>query len=367
MHKTSNEQALGFIDSFLGKIAFEKKAADRGGTEDVEAKDVGGYPAGTEKANVCCRTDGVSAEERTNPQEGEFGREKDSDYAEAIPNGQSATSKGSANKAPSRPQGVTGDFNTQDASMNKESEERFMANEMQRARRLGDKILEKVAALGRVPQAEKLVKTAADQAYVDFVESYKLGLAKRAEDEKAVKDSLGVDDDTASKMLDDVAAEDPDSVMPADGDASEPDGDEGAAPMPGGEIPEMDASGAPDGGAPSPDDAAQLLQDLIGMGIPPEVIEAAVNELDGEAPEVAKQAMERSLVMRKQAAAQQQAFAKLHKTAQESYLKKTAAEQKVWFDKLGAADKQAFLMKTAAEQFENLKNVVRDFRHGLLK
>ena len=358
MHKTSNEQALGFIDNFLGKIAFEKTAGQGDSPIDVSAADVGGHPAGTVPAKVGRRTGEGTKEEQVNPQEGEFGREKDADYSAAIPNGQSATYKGSANKTPSLAYGVAGSFNTQDASMNKESEERFMATEMQRARRLGDKILEKVASLSRVSQGDQLIKTAADQAYVDFVESFKLGLAKRAEDEKAVQDALGVDEDTSSDMLDQVASDDPDSVMPSDGEE---------APEEGGEIPESDASGIPEeGGVPSEEDAAKLLQDLISMGIPPEVIEAAVAELDKEGAGEAKVAMERSLTMRKQASTQQQAFARLDKTAKESYLKKTAAEQKVWFNKLNGTDKQAYLMKTAAEQFENLKCVVRDFRAGRL-
>lgn len=367
MHKTSNEQALGFIDSFLGKIAFEKTAADPGGTVDVSASDVGGSPAGTVKAKVCCTDKGPEESERQNPSQGAFGREKDSDLADSVPNGQSAASDGAVNKAPKLPTEVTGNFGTCDASgasINKSAEEQYMANEMQRARRLGDRILEKVAAMGRVSSEEQLVKTAADQAYNDFVESFKLGLRKRAEDKEAIKATMGVDDAAADGMLDDIANEDPDSVLPADGDeggAAEPDGDEG------GEIPESDASGAPEGGTPDEGDAKSLLQDLIGLGIPPEVIEAAISELDGESPDDAAAAMEKSSALRKQAAQQQMALAKLDKQAQESYLRKTAAEQKVWFEKLDETDKQAFLMKTAAEQFENLKGVIRDFRAGRLK
>ena len=48
MEKTSNVQALSYIDSFLGKVQLEKKAEESPIT--VTQKQTGGTPAGTAKA-----------------------------------------------------------------------------------------------------------------------------------------------------------------------------------------------------------------------------------------------------------------------------------------------------------------------------
>lgn len=288
MNKVSNDKALSFIDSFLGKVT-EKKAEES--PINVKSSDVGGANlAGTVAAKVGGTT-GNAVDKEEKAKEGAHGKEKSSDLAAAIPGTGVEDAKAENNESKDKERASVGDFGaepTNDGGKDlakevqnaKVAEEQIMNNEMKRAELLGNKILQKVAAakeavVEAAPQ-ETLLKQAADAAYHDFCLSYQYGLLKRAEDEAAIQQALGLSPEEASGMLDEVAAEDPGAVLP-------PEAMEGA-PVEG-----MPAEGgAEEAGEPA---AQELVEALEQLGISPEELEQAIAQVDQEgAPAVAEEA-----------------------------------------------------------------------------
>lgn len=405
MEKVSAEKALSFIDSWIGKVSFEKKAEESPIT--VKASDVGGNPAGTVKAKVgdTEHTEPEKTKTEEKAAEGQFAKEKSADVSESAGNGTHIESASAGNTDGAVKKGpATGDFGATDAGDGgqpsavsaekmKVAEESTMESEKRRAQRLGEKILVKVAELVQeqakvaseqakpavqpkavMPKVAEQTKTAeeiamdkmAAEAYTSWVTSFKQGMMKRAEDFAAVKAALpGLTDAQIGQMLDHIAAEDESAVLPGDqippelAEAAAAEG--GAAPegemppeaavgaemppmAPEGEIPpeatagaepaeqglETPAEGAAEGESAQIEEAEKLLQDLIKLGIPPEAIEAAIQEINGEEGEA--------------------------KAAAEAELNKRASE-------LGIAPE---LFKQAAAEFEDLKGIVRAFRAGQL-
>jgi hypothetical protein len=285
LNKVSNEKALSFIDSFLGKVT-EKKAEESPIT--VKSSDIGGANlAGTVAAKVGGTTDTSNGKpnKEEKAKEGAHGKEKAADLSAAIPTTAADSSAAVNNESKDKERASTGDFGAEPTNdggkdlakeiMNsKAAEEQVMQNEMKRAENLGNKILQKVAAsrqqpapaapAAQAPAKGNLIKQAADEAYHDFVLSYQYGLLKRAEDEAAIQQALGLQPEEASGMLDEVAAEDPNAVLP-------PEAMEGGA-----------GGGAEEAGEPA---AQELVEALQQLGISPEELEQAITEVDAEGGE----------------------------------------------------------------------------------
>jgi hypothetical protein len=289
MQKLSNEKALTFIDSFLTKIAVEKAAEES--PINATSKDTGGEPAGTVPAKVegTVNTAPDKTKDEEKAKEGTFGKEKSGDL-DASP-GTNVEDSGAENNVSRDNERVsTGDIgggpvesakidtpSAVEAQKLKVAEELTMVNEFQRAQRLGNAILSKVAArLESTPKVEPQVavepqeeKTAeeqimakvAEEAYHDFVLSYQMGILKRAQDEAELQQALGISPEEASGMLDEIAMEDPEAVMPAEVVSAD-------------EIPEEAVAG---GG-----DEEQLLAALAEAGVTPEELEAAIAEVETE-------------------------------------------------------------------------------------
>jgi hypothetical protein len=346
LSKVSNEKALSFIDSFLGKVT-EKKAEESPIT--VKSSDIGGANlAGTVAAKVGGTTDTSDGKpnKEEKAKEGAHGKEKAADLSAAIPATAADSSAAVNNESKDKERASTGDFKAEPTNdggkdlakeiMNdKAAEEKVMQNEMKRAENLGNKILQKVAASRQqaepaaapvaaeaAPAQDNLLKQAADAAYHDFVLSYQYGLLKRAEDEAAIQQALGLAPEEASGMLDEVAAEDPSAVLPPEAMEAAPE----AAPVEG---------GAGEGGEPA---AQELVEALEQLGISPEELEQAIAEVDQEgapaaaeaapAPEAAPEAM-----------------------PPEAGLAPQASEQE--------------LQKQAEERHSALKDIVRNFRSSV--
>jgi hypothetical protein len=283
MNKISNEQALSFIDSFLTEVKEEKTAEESPIT--VSTSDTGGEAAGTIPASVEGSVDNSpekTKDEEGKPQQGSFGKEKSQDMDGAIPT-IGVEDAAAENNEKVDNERAAGDFNQEaiegeqeekpsyiEAEKMKVAEEINMKNELERAQNLSNAILAKIA--GEVPasaavektaeeqeaeQVEAFIKQAADEAYHDFVTSYQAGLLKRAQDEAAVQDALGVSPEEASGLLDEVAAEDPEAVMPAEEEIPMEGEEEGI-------------------------DEEALLEALVEAGVTPEELEAAVAEVDAE-------------------------------------------------------------------------------------
>jgi Holliday junction resolvasome RuvABC DNA-binding subunit len=137
-------------------------------------------------------------------------------------------------------------------------------------------------------------------------------MRKRAEDEAELQKALGVDQGAASEILDGVAQENPEAVMPAEAQA-----------------PEAGPEQAMDDGKEAM--AAKIIEELKQMGVSDEEIEAAINSVDAEG------------------AAGQAAAAGDEATA------KQAAEYCIGMDKSAAE-------AGCLDRFAYLKNVVRSFR-----
>lgn len=318
MQKLSNEKALTFIDSFLTKITVEKTAEES--PINATSKETGGEPAGTVPAKVSGTTDtspGKTLDEKK-PAEGLFGKEKSGDLdGIAGTNVEDPAAENNVNA--DAPHAATGDFgaaSVDELKQKKVAEELTMINEFKRAQNLGNKILGKYAAqleqaaaeaTPAVGEADALLKQAAEEAYHDFVISYQAGILKRAQDEAAIQDALGVSPEEASGLLDEVAMEDPNAVLPAEAGAemppideipatgNEPDADEDAilqALVEAGVTPEelasasdeVGAEGAPEGAGGEADEDA-IIQALIEAGVTPEELAEVAGESGGAAPE----------------------------------------------------------------------------------
>ena len=142
---------------------------------------------------------------------------------------------------------------------------------------------------------EAFLKEAADAAYHDFVTSYQLGLIKRAEDEEAIQEALGINPEEAAGLLDEVATEEPEAVMPAEEMPAEAMGEELPAEAMGEELPaeamgeELPAEAMGEEGGI---DEEALLAALVEAGVTPEELEQAVSEVGAEDEAMQVQAAE---------------------------------------------------------------------------
>ena len=344
MQKISNEQALTFIDSFLTEVKEEKTAEESPIT--VSTSDTGGEAAGTVPASVEGSMDNSpdkTKDEEGKPTQGAFGKEKSQDMNGAIPTiGVEDTASENNEKVDN--ERAAGDFGQEaiegtkeetpsyiEAEKMKVAEETDMINELKRAQGLSNAILAKLAE--EAPAAEKtakvektaeeklaeevegLLKEAADEAYHDFVTSYQAGLLKRAQDEAAVQEALGIAPEEASSLLDEVAAEDPEAVMPAEegipaeaiaeeglpAEAMAEEGIPAEAPveeMPAEMAPEMAPEMGPEMGGEEGIDEEALLQALVEAGVTPEELEAAVGQVGAEDASMQVEAAERQSVLK---------------------------------------------------------------------
>ena len=288
MQKMSHEKALEHIDALMGKVSIEKEAAP---LEDAEKNGViPGTPAGTETIPVKKEVNPDDKKEVKNPSEGEFASEKHQDLKDSTDGDEVEDMTPNAN---GNPNPVATDFNA--GPIDKKSGEEIM-DENIRLQALGQEInsrLDKQAAEMELDGFEKLsaeeqealliFKEAADMHYADYLASYAAGMQKKAEDVQTVMDAKGVDEPTAEATLNDIAANNPELVIPAD--------EEGEAP-------------AEEGGDLSGDDEAlleELANELEAAGVTPDELAAAVAELSEEkgAPEeVEKTASDRKHLLK---------------------------------------------------------------------
>jgi len=281
MQKLSHEKAIDHIDAMMNKVTISKEAS---ALEDADKNGViPGTAAGTEKIPVTkCDNPDTKCEEK-NPAEGEFSSEKHQDVKESTDGvgteEMKANSDGNADP-------VATDFNAE--SIDKKSGENSM-NEQTRISALGAAIREKMSKTAEVAEdinfeklsaedqeAVILFKQAADMHYMDYVESFAAGMQKKAEDVAAVMEGEGVPEEVATETLDDIAAENPELVIPAE--------EGGEAPAEGGE------------GELSEEDAAmleELANQLEAEGVTPEELAEAVAAVDEEDGQVEKMASDR--------------------------------------------------------------------------
>jgi len=297
MQKLSNEKALSFVDSFLTQVREEKQGEES--PIDATSQDTGGEPAGTVPASVEGEMDNSpeNTKEEKKQENGEFNREKSQDLQAAVTTTDVEDADAENNDSKDDERAAVGDIGAEaiegaeeekpsyiEAEKMKVAEEQTMLNEMKRAQELGNKILEKYAArqekseegqekTAEEQELETLIKQAADEAYHEFVTSYQAGLLKRAEDEAAVQEALGVSPEEASAMLDEVAMESPEAVLPAEEAMPE----EAA----GDEVTED-----------------ELLDALVEMGVTPEELEEAAGEVAAEDAAMEVEASDRKDVLK---------------------------------------------------------------------
>jgi len=138
----------------------------------------------------------------------------------------------------------------------------------------------------KAAELDLFMKEAADEAYHDFVTSYQLGLIKRAQDEVAMQEALGMAPEEASGILDEVATEDPEAVMPpgeeVPAEVTEEVPAEATEEIPAEVTEEVPAEmGGEEVGEEGIDEEA-LLEALVEAGVTPEELEAAMGSVDEE-------------------------------------------------------------------------------------
>ena len=281
MQKLSHEKALEHINALMNKVSAEKEAA----LEDAEQNGaIPGEPAGTEQIPVTTDNNPEKKEEIKDPSEGAFAAEKHQDLKDSTDGDQV---EGMAENKDGRANPVHTDFNA--GSIDKESGEKLMENTdkvLAHAAKIEEK-LNKVAAQQPLDGFEKLsaeereallFKQAADAHYMDYVQSFAAGMAKKAEDIEAVSEAKGMPPEAAAQVLDEVAAENPELVVP----------DEGEVPAEGG--------GVEGEGELSPEDAAileEVANALQEQGVSPEELAQAAAEVEAEDGGVEKAASDR--------------------------------------------------------------------------
>jgi len=271
MRKMSNENALAHLDDLMSGVSMSKEAADA--LEDAAANGViPGNPAGTEKIPVTVDNSPENKEEIKNPAEGEFDAEKHQNLKDST-GGVSVEDMAANSNGNAEP--VATDFNA--GSIDKKSGEQTMTQVQKKGDAINALLDKRAAEAEGMPKlsAEEqeqalLFKKAADSHYVDYCNSFAAGMLKRAEDMAAVQEARGVSEEEAAEVLDELATENPELIIPEEGE-------EGA----------IDELAAEDAGLAdlSPEDAAmleELASELEAQGVTPEELAALAAEVDEE-------------------------------------------------------------------------------------
>jgi len=265
MEKMSKEQALSYVDALMEDVTvpLDKQSLEMHNQYDSSA--------GQSTVNV---SNVNNAEQHTagapSPGRAEKEMVRDVNVTPNLVAGNGvANVEGGASPIPS---GLVSDFNVEEINeINSLKKESSMANKTQI---LGDRILSKLQNGGMVKtsaeqlleklSAEELetvgmIKEAADAHYQDYVTAWAAGFAKKAEQIEDVMESAGIGPEEAEEVLNEVAQEDPELIMPDE----EGEGDEEVAPE---EIEMLE----------------QLADELAEAGVTPEELEELKEEIAAE-------------------------------------------------------------------------------------
>ncbi len=264
MDKMSNEQALAYVDALLDSsdVAMDKQALESA------IPGVAGAPAGTKKVDVTKNENPRTATEGQLA-EGSFAKEKHQDVKDS--SGGSQVEGGVSNRDGDVASNVLteGDFNaTTVDKITKISQEINMSKTQELGNRIMSK-LQKNAGLNKSAEEEMfeklsaedqhnvlMFKEAADAHYQDYITAFGAGFAKKAEQIEDIVESTGASPEEAEAALDEIAAEDPEMIMPEE-EGGELGGDELAA---------LD----------------QLADELAEAGVTPEELESIKEEIAAE-------------------------------------------------------------------------------------
>jgi len=256
---------LSQMDSFLSKVAAEKKEAGYGGPDD----DAKNEPQGATSTTVA---DAAAAQ-------GQAGSEKASDEAAAIGGVEADTKAATVKAGDSTTAADTQGPNALSADQKvDEGDNMIKSTEIQkeaRAAHLGNRVLGRIAALQKqaveaAPAQDPLQKVAAENpelaqqmtnAYHEFALGFLRGHEKKAEDiGELLQSGLLKTAQEAEEVLDDVAAEDPTAVAPEEAYVEAPAED-----------------GAPVDEAAALDEIATVMAE---QGITPDDVMAAAEEIE---------------------------------------------------------------------------------------
>ena len=278
--KQSNKDVINLMNEFLTPIRIEKRASE----EIAEVKSDSGKPLTKETKKDDGKNQGAAGSEKTQDVDKAIkGNAAQSDAATVKPGDgttyadTAGTKKMDASKTVSqdtvkvkKADDPSQDIKLQEGKGSPTSEKQAFA----RNARLARKIEQLIAVNDQQKEASE--KEAAKQAWI---RQFQYGMEKRAEDHSELR-KAGFTDEQAEMILDKIAAEDPEAVLPPE--TIDPAAAENI--IAGGDGAPAAAEATPEG-APSEEQLQQLADMMSAHGVTPEQLQAA----DAKAKELQEQ------------------------------------------------------------------------------